>query len=79
MYEGLLCYGVATFLAVETAFNVGGVSGLLPITGVTLPFISYGGSSMLVLSASLGLILNVSRRQKERAALAKLEGEMAHV
>lgn len=79
MYEGLLCYGVATFLAVETAFNVGGVSGLLPITGVTLPFISYGGSSMLVLSASIGLILNVSRRQKERAALAKLEGEMAHV
>lgn len=42
MYEGLLCYGVGTFIAVEAAINVGGVTGLLPITGVTFPFISYG-------------------------------------
>lgn len=62
MYMTLLCYGVATFIAVETFFNVGGVCGLLPITGVTLPFISYGGSSMLILSAAIGLVLNVSRR-----------------
>ena len=66
MYEGLLCYGVATFFCIETIFNIGGVSGLLPITGVTLPFISYGGSSMIVLSASLGLVLNVARRIHER-------------
>ena len=66
VYEGLLCYGVATFFCIETVFNIGGVSGLLPITGVTLPFISYGGSSMVVLSASLGLVLKVSRRIKER-------------
>ena len=51
---------------IETIFNIGGVSGLLPITGVTLPFISYGGSSMIVLSASLGLVLNVARRIHER-------------
>ena len=44
MYEGLLCYGVGTFIAAEAAINVGGVTGLLPITGVTFPFISYGGS-----------------------------------
>ena len=66
MYMTLLCYGVATFIAVETFFNVGGVCGLLPITGVTLPFISYGGSSMLILSAAIGLILNVSRRLRAR-------------
>lgn len=64
LYQALLCYGVATFIAVETFFNIGGVSGLLPITGVTLPFISYGGSSMVVLSAAIGLILNVSRHYK---------------
>ena len=65
LYQALLCYGVATFIAVETFFNVGGVSGLLPITGVTLPFISYGGSSMLVLSAAIGLVLNVSRLYRQ--------------
>lgn len=65
LYQALLCYGVATFIAVETFFNIGGVSGLLPITGVTLPFISYGGSSMLVLSAAIGLVLNVSRLYRQ--------------
>jgi cell division protein FtsW len=63
-YESLICYGVATFFAVETFFNVGGVTGLVPITGVTFPFISYGGSSMLVLCASLGLVINISSQQK---------------
>ncbi|WP_295730086.1 FtsW/RodA/SpoVE family cell cycle protein [uncultured Limosilactobacillus sp.] len=66
LYQALICYGVATFIAVETFFNIGGVSGLLPITGVTLPFISYGGSSMLVLSAAVGLVLNVSRQYKKQ-------------
>lgn len=62
-YSALICYGVATFFTIETLFNVGGVTGILPITGVTFPFISYGGSSMLVLCACLGLVLNVSKRQ----------------
>lgn len=63
-YESLICYGVATFFGIETFFNVGGVTGLVPITGVTFPFISYGGSSMLVLCASLGLVINISSQQK---------------
>lgn len=66
LYKTLICYGVATFFAVETFFNIGGVCGLLPITGVTLPFISYGGSSMVVLSAALGLVLNISRQLPPR-------------
>lgn len=64
MYESLLCYGVGTFLAVEASINIGGVTGMLPITGVTFPFISYGGSSMLALSIALGLAMNVSIRQR---------------
>lgn len=70
-YESLMCYGIATLLTVQTLFNVGGVVGALPITGVTLPFISYGGSSMLVLSMCMGLLLNVSAREK-RARAAEL-------
>lgn len=60
VYFSLLNYGIATILFVQTFFNVGGVLGILPITGVTLPFISYGGSSILVLSCCIGIALNVS-------------------
>lgn len=48
----------------EALFNIGGVSGLIPITGVTLPFVSYGGSSMIVLSLSLGIVMNISANQR---------------
>ncbi|MDD6432463.1 MAG: putative peptidoglycan glycosyltransferase FtsW [Lactobacillaceae bacterium] len=65
LYQTLICYGSATFFTIETFFNIGGVLGLLPITGVTFPFISYGGSSMLVLSATVGIIINISIRQNK--------------
>ncbi|WP_010688777.1 FtsW/RodA/SpoVE family cell cycle protein [Ligilactobacillus animalis] len=64
VYAMYFCYGVGTFIAVETFFNVGGAIGLLPITGVTLPFISYGGSSMIVLTVALGMVMNISATQK---------------
>lgn len=63
-FNSLVCFGVATMIFTETLFNVGAVIGLLPITGVTLPFISYGGSSMMVLTAGLGLVLNISAVEK---------------
>lgn len=67
MYEALVCYGTATFIAVETLFNIGGVTGMLPITGVTFPFISYGGSSMFILCASLGLVENIAIRRHRQS------------
>lgn len=63
-YHTLVCYGVGTIIFVQTFFNVGGLLGVLPITGVTLPFISYGGSSMLVLAMGLGIVLNISAQEK---------------
>lgn len=69
MYESLVCYGIAALLTVQSLFNVGGVVGALPITGVTLPFVSYGGSSMLVLASCMGILMNISARAKrERQA-----------
>ena len=69
-YQSLICYGVATYMSIQTFFNMGGVLGVLPITGVTFPFISYGGSSILTLAMCLGLVLNISSRQWiERRAL----------
>ncbi len=63
-YQSLICYGVATYLTIQELFNMGGVVGLLPITGVTFPFISYGGSSMMTLALCIGLVLNISGRQR---------------
>lgn len=71
MYEMLLCYGSATFILIEAFFNIGGVLGLLPITGVTFPFISYGGSSMLILSFTVGIIMNIGIQQNKQRALRR--------
>ncbi|MEG0474799.1 MAG: FtsW/RodA/SpoVE family cell cycle protein, partial [Carnobacterium sp.] len=65
-FGSLLCIGIATMFLIQGSINLGGVLGLLPITGVTFPFISYGGSSTLVLTISIGLILNVSALNKMR-------------
>lgn len=67
-YYALVCYGAATYLTVQTFFNIGGVLGLLPITGVTFPFISYGGSSTWTLALVMGIVLNISARQKHYRA-----------
>ena len=56
----LLCGGLTTILATQTFLNIGGVTKFIPLTGITLPFISQGGSSLLVAFISLGLILAVS-------------------
>ena len=48
-------------LIFQTIMNLSVVVGLIPVTGLTLPFLSYGGSSLLVSMASIGIILNISR------------------
>lgn len=63
-YQALVCYGAAAYLAIQTTFNLGGVLGFLPITGVTFPFISYGGSSTWTLALVMGVVMNISTRQK---------------
>lgn len=75
-YTSLICFGVTAIIFFQTLFNVGAVLGLLPITGVTLPFISYGGSSLWVLSAAIGLILNVDREEKEHKEYLRMQKEM---
>ncbi|ETY73955.1 FtsW/RodA/SpoVE family cell cycle protein [Lactiplantibacillus fabifermentans] len=63
-FNTLVCYGVAAYLTIQAFINVGGIVGIIPITGVTFPFMSYGGSSMMVLALSLGLVLNISALEK---------------
>jgi len=58
----LLAAGMTWSLFVNIAINVGVVTSLLPVTGLALPFLSYGGSSLLISSAAVGVLINLSRR-----------------
>ncbi|MFC6163261.1 FtsW/RodA/SpoVE family cell cycle protein [Lactiplantibacillus dongliensis] len=69
-FNTLVCYGIAAYLTIQAFINVGGIVGLIPITGVTFPFVSYGGSSMMVLTLSLGLVLNIAAREKRQRAIS---------
>lgn len=64
-YYSLIAYGIGTMMLVQTVFNVGAVAGMIPVTGVTLPFISYGGSSTFVLTAAIGIMLNISASEQK--------------
>src|SRR5262245_49753556 len=59
----LLAFGILALLATQTVINAGMTVGLMPVTGLTLPLVSYGGSSMLSTCAALGLLLNVGMRR----------------
>jgi len=64
LFSKYLSFGLTFQLAFQTVLNLMVVTGLIPVTGVTLPFLSYGGSSLLVSLASMGILLNISRYQK---------------
>ena len=63
-FGALLAGGVTMWFAIQAVINIGGVTGSMPVTGLTLPLISYGGSSLLACMAAAGLLLNVARNMK---------------
>ncbi len=60
-FERLFGIGLAIFLVVQSAINIGMNIGLLPITGIPLPFMSYGGSNLLTIFAGLGILMAMRR------------------
>ena len=58
----LLAAGITTWIMIQAYVNIGAVIGVLPITGVPLPFVSYGGSSMVLTLSAYGVLLNVARQ-----------------
>ncbi|MGJ7923098.1 FtsW/RodA/SpoVE family cell cycle protein [Neobacillus sp. LXY-4] len=56
----LLAIGISSMIGIQSFTNLAGISGLIPLTGVPLPFVSYGGSSILQLSFAMGILVNVS-------------------
>jgi cell division protein FtsW len=60
-FSRLLVTGVLTWLSMQALINIGAMIGLLPLKGITLPFISYGGTSVVFVAAAVGLVFQVSR------------------
>ncbi|WP_042145072.1 putative lipid II flippase FtsW [Paucisalibacillus sp. EB02] len=65
-FGALLAIGISSMIGIQTFINLGSASGILPITGVTLPFVSYGGSSLLILLASMGVLNNIAMTVKKK-------------
>lgn len=68
-YTRLLVIGVLAWLTTQTLINIGAMIGILPLKGITLPFISYGGTSILFVTAAIGLVFAVSRYTSFRMSL----------
>ncbi len=67
-FGSLLVIGVITLIAMQTFLNIGVVTGLLPTTGISLPFFSYGGTALSIQLAEMGVVLSVSRQMKPTKA-----------
>lgn len=61
LFGSFLATGIVAMVAIQVMINIGVVTGLMPVTGITLPLLSYGGSSLTLMLVSLGVLLNVSR------------------
>ncbi|MEK4148525.1 FtsW/RodA/SpoVE family cell cycle protein [Robertmurraya sp. FSL W8-0741] len=59
-FGSLLAIGIASMIGIQTFINLAGISGIFPLMGIPLPFVSYGGSSLLQLSIAMGILVNVS-------------------
>ena len=70
VFQGYVAIGIAIWFAFQTAVNIGAASGIAPTKGLTLPLISYGGSSLLSISIAIGLLLRISYENRSITASA---------
>ena len=71
LYRFNLCLGATLFLVLQALINMGVVTGLLPTKGISLPFISYGGTNLVIMGCMVGLVLNCIRESAQPAFVAK--------
>jgi len=78
-FNSLMCIGIGSLFLISVFVNLGGITGIIPLTGITFPFISQGGSSLLMFSISIGFVLNISADEKKQslatAVVANREAE----
>jgi hypothetical protein len=74
-YGRLVAVGITTYIVFQAFLNIAVVSNLVPFTGIPLPFISYGGSSLAISMTAIGLLLNISRQQVDRPQILEIEAQ----
>ncbi len=67
-----ICYGIFAMIASQTIINIGMVLGLIPVIGITLPFFSSGGTSVMSMMISVGLVQSVVYNREEDMETAKI-------
>ncbi|RLU60308.1 FtsW/RodA/SpoVE family cell cycle protein [Streptococcus iniae] len=72
-FNAMMALGVGGMMLMQVFVNIGGISGLIPSTGVTFPFLSQGGNSLLVLSVAIGFVLNIDANEKREDILKEAE------
>ena len=75
IYQRLIVAGVFGWVFTHTAVNIGAMLGIFPLTGITLPFLSFGGTSLLFIMGALGLTLNISRYTVHQRPQADANGK----
>jgi cell division protein FtsW (lipid II flippase) len=63
----MVAAGLTAWLSFQALVNIGGVLGVLPITGITLPFVSYGSTALISSMAALGILVNIAHDGRSRA------------
>ncbi|MGT2925944.1 cell division peptidoglycan polymerase FtsW [Streptococcus cuniculipharyngis] len=77
-FNSMMALGVGSMMLMQVFVNIGGISGLIPSTGVTFPFLSQGGNSVLVLSVAIGFVLNIDANEKREQIYQEAEEEYHH-
>ncbi len=72
-FNSMIALGIGGMVLMQTFVNIGGISGLIPSTGVTFPFLSQGGNSLLVLSVAIGFVLNIDANEKREEIIREAE------
>jgi cell division protein FtsW len=65
-FNSMMCIGIAGMILIQAFINIGGITGIILLTGVTFPFLSSGGSSLITLSVGIGFALNISADEKKK-------------
>jgi len=72
IFSGYVAIGIAIWFAFQTAVNIGAASGIAPTKGLTLPLVSYGGSSLITIALAVGLLLRIDFETRQRSAQVRL-------
>ncbi|MCH7811923.1 MAG: putative lipid II flippase FtsW [Chloroflexi bacterium] len=77
-FGALLATGIVCWIAYQALINVGGITRTIPLTGIPLPFLSYGGSSLAALLAAVGILLSISRHANDPPSVERERGDSRH-